>query len=175
MALINIVIDMGSDSYSELDSLQSEKGSLPKVINLLEAINSGVSSGSVVVEANAIQATDTFTLSASGQVEDEVFTINDVTFTFKDSAGGSYSGKNVEISGLIATTAANMAAAVNAATDVELTSVVTASSSSGVATVTSDRGGLSGNAITVSTDATNVTAAAGVAGTAGTSTSLTSG
>ena len=175
MALINIIIDMGSDSYSELDDLQSEKASLVKVINLLQAINSGAESASVTVEANAVQKVSTLTFSASGQVEDETFTLNGVDFTFKDTVSGGYTGTWIDIDSDYETTAENTSDCINNTSNVAVEGILGAAASSGVVTLTATRGGKSGNAITLSESATNVAAAAGASGTAGTSTTLTSG
>ena len=177
MALIKILIDTGSDSYSELDNLQSRKESLPKVINYLKAINSGASSASVTVNKEVVEATSSITVSGTGQVNNETFTVNGETFTFKTSGVSGFTGTFVEPSGtLVATTATNIANAIEGQTlNKKLEGVVGASAAAGVVTVTFDEGGKVGNALDIAESVTDLTSAEGATGTNGTSTTLTSG
>ena len=177
MALIKILIDTGSESYSELDNLQDRKESLPKVINYLKAINSGAESATVTVQKEAVQATSTLTVSGSGVVADETFSVNGETFTFKDLSGAGYTGLWVDINAQTATqTGDNIVSAIeNQTLNKKLEGVLGASNAAGVVTITSDEGGKIGNAIYVSESATDVAAAEGVTGINGTVSSLTTG
>lgn len=177
MALIKILIDTGSDSYSELDNLQDRKESLPKVINYLKSINSGASSATVSLYKESIEATSSITVSGTGQVNDETFTINGETFTFKTSTVSGFTGMWIEPSGTDTTvTATNIANAIEGQTlNKKLEGVVGAAAASSVVTVTFDEGGKVGNALDIAEAVTDLTSADGATGTNGTVSSLTSG
>jgi len=181
MALIKILIDTGSASYSELDNLQSRKESLPKVINYLKAVNSGAESATITVNKVVLEATATLNVGGTGVANNETFDINGETFTFKTSGVTGYTGAWIEPSATdTSVTADNIVSAVNnlvseAVEGVVTAAVTTSAAAASVVTLTFDEGGRVGNAITTSETATDFTVAQGVTGTDGTSTTLTTG
>jgi len=161
MAIVKITLDMGSESYVELENLQTEKERLNEVINLLSAINAGVKSASVTISTAPSVSTSSLVVSASGQVEDETFTINGTTFTLKDDLSGAGStGLWIENSGTVATFCDNIVQGVNAykSSTNKLNGVVVASDGSTSVTFTASEYGTVGNGLTLSESITNVTA-----------------
>lgn len=176
MALIKVLIDTGSGGYSELDGLQSIKEELPKLINYLQAINSGAKSAKVEIDVAGVKKTSSLTISASGQQEDETFTVCGEVFTLKSSLGGAgATGTLVEISNTPATMALNIEKGIelNLSSKLGLAGVVgNVSVASNVVTIEAAEGGRIGNAIAVSEGMTNATAASGATGVDGTSYTL---
>jgi hypothetical protein len=160
MAIVKITLDMGSESYPQLENLQSEKEKINNVIDLLSAINSGMKSASVVVSVDPSVAISALAVSASGQVEDETFTLNGVTFTLKDDLSGAGStGLWIENSGTVATFCGNVVQGVNAyaSSSNKLSGVVTATEDDTSVTFTASEYGTAGNGLTLSGSVTNVT------------------
>jgi hypothetical protein len=176
MALIKVLIDTGSGGYSELDGLQSIKEELPKLINYLQAINSGAKSAKVEIDVNGVKKTSSITISASGQQEDETFTICGEVFTLKNNLGGAgATGFLVLKSDVPATMAANIKAGIdlNKNTALGLAGVVgDVTVASNVVTIQAAEGGRVGNAIVVSEAMTQATAASGATGVDGSSYTL---
>jgi hypothetical protein len=179
MSLIKILIDTGDNSFSELDGLQSRKESLPKIINYLQALNSGAKSAEFVINIEPVQKVSTLTLTGTGQVEDETFTLNGVEFTLKDDLAAGYTGLWVDLDHEDEeVSATNIAACVNGAhaqAQLALNGVVGASSLGAVVTFTAVEGGKVGNAITLTDAATDAESASGASGTNGTSTTISEG
>jgi len=168
MTLYRIDIDTDT-TVSQFDRIEAAKQGINDVMNFLSGVEGGAIDSDVVFKDTPVKATASLTFSASGQVADETFTVNGVTFTAK-AAGAS--GDQFNISGAIATTAANVVSAVNASTSAGVAGVITASSSDGVVTFTSDVPGVHGNGFTLSESLTNCTAVDFASGSEGTSYTL---
>jgi hypothetical protein len=173
MALIKLLIDTGSGGFSELDGLQSLKEEMPKLINYLQAVNSGAKSAELELKVNSLKKTTTMTVSASGQQEDESFVICGEEFTLKDNLGGAgATGMLVEISESVNTMAANIKKGIdlNINSKLGLKGVVGAVSvAANVVTVQAAEGGLVGNGIVITENITNLAVAQGVTGVDGSS------
>lgn len=116
---------------------------------------------SATAYVGAVAATATMT-STGAAVNDETCVICGVTFTAKTSGA---TGNQFNLSGTVATQATNIAAAVNASTD--LTGVCTATSALGVVTFTAAVPGKIGNGLTLTESLTNVTISSFTSGAVG--------
>jgi hypothetical protein len=177
MALIKILIDTGSDSYSELDNLGNGKEYLPKVINYLEAINSGAKSAVVEVDLGSQKAVTSLTVEASGQQEDETFVVQGVTFTLKDDLGGAgHTGLLVEIDVLPEIMAQNIKDGIQSnLSNFALEGIVGVDVNGNVVSITADEGGKIGNAIVVTESVTQLSKAVGATGLDGTKYAISNG
>jgi len=168
MTLYRIDIDTDT-TVSQFDRIEAAKQGITDVINFLSGVEGGAIDSDVIFKDTPVKATATLTFSASGQVADETFTVNGVTFTAKDSGA---SGDQFNISGSVTTTAANVVTAVNASSSAGVDGCITASSDAGVVTFTADVAGVHGNGFTLSEALTNCTAVDFASGSDGTSYTL---
>jgi phage tail sheath gpL-like len=99
----------------------------------------------------AVKGTATIT-STGAASNDETHTVCGVTFTAKTSGA---TGNQWNLSAVVATQAANIAAAINASSD--LSGIVTATSAAGVVTVTAVAAGAIGNGLEMTESLSNVT------------------
>lgn len=177
MALIKILIDTGSGGYSELDNLGNSKEYLPKVINYLEAINSGAKSAVVEVDVGSQKAVTSLTVTASGQQNDETFVVQGVTFTLKSDLGGAgHTGVWVEIDNLPQVMATNIKDGIEANLEnFALKGIVGVSSSGAVVNISAVEGGKEGNAIVVTESVTQLSKAVGATGLDGTKYAISNG
>lgn len=104
--------------------------------------------GATEASVNGTQASSTVTISGADG--------GNYTVTINGVSTGNVAGTN----GDDTATATSITAAINALTDAAVRGVVTASSSSGVVTITAVKGGLSGNQITLACTGTGATAGA---------------
>ncbi len=114
-------------------------------------VSDGAKNTSTVYSDTLVVATATMTSTGSATAA-ETFILANVTFTARASGA---TGNEFNVSGTVATQAANIAAAINASTD--LAGIVTATSALGVVTITSVIPGFIGNSIQFSESLTNVT------------------
>jgi hypothetical protein len=131
--------------------------------NYFKALAGGVRSASVVVLAGSVKATGLVTFTGA-PVANETVTIANVVFTAKASGA---TGNQFNIGGSITLTAAALAAAVNASSN--LAGIVTATSAVGVVTLTAVAPGVIGNGLALSETLTNSTVTAFASGSDGTS------
>lgn len=136
-------------SIIELD--QGGPCALQSYDNYFSGINGGMYRALLDVYVGAVQASATMT-STGAATATETFTLLNVVFTARASGA---TGNEFNVSGTVATQAANIAAAINASTD--LAGKVTATSLLGVVTITSVLPGLLGNGLQFSEALTNVT------------------
>lgn len=146
-------------------------GQLPALNNLVDYLG-GVAGGnymaSLACKVGAVQAYGTLTVATGGSTAAQTCTICNVTFTARASGA---TGNEFNVSATAATQATNMAAAINASSN--LTGKVTATASLGVVTITSVVPGLMGNGLQLSAgNLGNVTAGAFANGTDGTAYTL---
>lgn len=124
------------------------------MIDLLNFLKGGMSGarGNLTVNAyvGGTKATGTLTFTGAPTAT-ETFVIAGVTFTARASGA---TGNEFNIGGTVTATAANVAAAVNASSDV---TDITATSALGVVTFTVDMPGTIGNMIDLSDSLTNAT------------------
>lgn len=143
-------------------------GQLVAMNNFIDYL-SGVAGGSIngaslAFKVGAVQASGTLTVAAGGSTNNQTCSICNITLTAKTS---STANNEFTISATAATQAANMAAAINASTD--LAGKVTATSALGVVTITAVVPGLIGNGIQMSAGTlSNVTLGAFASGDDGT-------
>lgn len=143
-------------------------GGLPAANNFVDyltgIIGGSLQGASLAFKVGAVQAAGTLTVATGGSANNETCSICNVTFTAKTSGA---TGNQFNISATAATQATNMAAAINASSD--LTGKVTASASEGVVTITAVVPGLIGNGLQLSAGTlANVTLGAFANGTDGT-------
>lgn len=140
-------------------------GQLPALNNLVDYLG-GVSGGNYAAKLNvqvgAVKASATIT-STGAATAAETFTLCNVVFT---AVASGATGNQFNVSGTVATQAANIAAAINASSD--LSGLVTATSALGVVTITAVVPGTVGNGLQLSESLTNVTATAFASGADGT-------
>lgn len=123
------------------------------------------------VQTGAMQATATLTSTGTAS-NNETASIANQTLTAKTSGAVPANGE-FNISGTVATQAANIALAINSLP--ALAGIVTATSSLGVTTITAVVPGVGGNGIQASESLTNVTLAAFSGGSNGTSVNIAKG
>lgn len=123
----------------------------------------GQYSAKLTFYTGAVKAYGLLTSTGSAS-NNETCVICGVTFTAKTSGA---TGNEFNISGTVATQAANIAAAINASSN--LSGIVTATSSLGVVTITAVVPGVMGNGLGLSESLTNVSATAFANGSNGTS------
>lgn len=119
-----------------------------KLIKYFRGLMGGAKSASVYIGETAVQASGTITLSS--HVATDTVTVNGVTFTCVASGA---TGNQYNVGGTDALTADALAAAINASVTALVSGYVTATSASGVVTVTAVQPGLSGNMFTLAISA----------------------
>jgi hypothetical protein len=122
--------------------------SIERVASLFSDVAGGVHSGYLSLATTAVQATGTITLSSF--VATNTITVAGVTFT---GVASGATGNQFNIGASDTATAANAVAAINASTTSGLNSMVIASSSGAVITITSLVPGYIGNMITLAISA----------------------
>ncbi len=132
--------------------------------NYLHAVAGGIKSARFLTKYDAVNASATITFSGA-PTADETVSIANITFTVK--ASGATGNQFNSGGATVATSASNLAAAINASAD--LTGKVTASAALGVVTITAVVPGLMGNGLQISESMSNTTATAFANGTDGTS------
>jgi hypothetical protein len=159
-----IQTDQTADSFRSVCNLAPLK--LPALNNFLDYI-SGVCGGNYSAKftfyTGAVQATGLIT-STGAATAGETMVVAGVTFTARASGA---TGNEYNLSATVGTQAANMAAAINASTN--LAGIVTATSALGVVTLTAVVPGVMGNGLSLSDATTNVAVTAFASGTNGTS------
>jgi hypothetical protein len=157
MALVNLLMNLTDSSatflsYSPLgNTLAGDKQtSINNFINYLKRIRDGQSYGSLLFQSGAVQAQATLT-STGIATATETFTLQGVVFTAR--AGGA-AGNEFNVSAVVATQATNIAAAINASTDVNPYFIAT--SLAGVVTIKVIQPGVLGNIYTLTETLTNV-------------------
>lgn len=157
MALQLLTISSG-ESKAEIESfINLEQGSdaaLQSYANYFPSILGGIQRATIYAKVGAIQAAATLT-STGAAVAAETFTLANVVFTARASGA---TGNEFNVSGTVGTQAANIAAAINASSD--LTGIVTATSALGVTTITAVVPGVMTNGLQISEGLTNVALAA---------------
>ena len=168
-SLQRIVITSGgtkADFQSECDLSPGQLPALQNLENYIGGLSGGNHKASLAVKVGAIQASGLIT-STGAATATEIFTLCNVVFTARASGA---TGNEFNLSATVATQATNIAAAINASSD--LTGIVTATSALGVVTVTSVVPGLLGNGFQLSEGLTNATITAFSGGTDGTAHTL---
>lgn len=157
MAYVNVVMNLTDStatfqSYCRLgNTLAGDKQtSINQFIGYLGRLREGVSYGSLLFQQGAVQAQATLT-STGAATATEVFVLQGVTFTARASGA---TGNEFNVSATVATQAANIAAAINASTDVNPYFIAT--SSAGVVTIKAIQPGVGGNIYTLTETLTNV-------------------
>lgn len=141
-------------SKTQLESIINKgdaKCCLQDFINFLQGVRGGVYRVIGGFAFGAVQATANLTVSSTGSSAAETCSICNVTLTAR--ASGAVANE-FNVSTDPATQAANMAAAINASTD--LLNKVTATSALGVVTISAAVPGLAGNGLQISEALTNV-------------------
>ncbi len=139
-------LPMNTDARRSFDGLSS----------YMAAIAGGVYQGAMVETTGAVQATATMT-STGTATDSETASVANQTLTAKTTGADPTMGE-FNISGTVATQAANIAHAINSVA--ALVGVVTATSALGVVTITAVAPGTVGNGLQISEALTNVTATA---------------
>lgn len=139
----------------ELDS-NATSYSGQALVKLMGDMIDGAQLSYTKVSTGSVQAFATLTSTGTAS-NNETALVANVTLTAKTSGAIPANGE-FNISGVVATQAANIALAINSVP--ALSGIVTATSALGVTTITAIQPGLSGNGLQVSESLTNVTAAA---------------
>lgn len=150
---------------SIINLAQGDNHAARALAEYLKGVAGGVNRSEIVVNLGAVQASGSVTFTGAPS-NDETLSIANVTFTAKTSGA---SGNEFNIDGTN-NTAANLAAAINASSD--LSKIVSASAASGVVTLTAHVPGKAGNAIELSESLSNATVTAFTNGAEGTETVL---
>jgi phage tail sheath gpL-like len=157
MSLVRLVIDSegSTDSFKSVCNLAP--GSLDAANNFVNylagLIGGSLQGSSLAFQVGAVQATGSIVQSSTGAANNQTLTICGVTFTAKTSGA---SGNEWNRNNTVATSAANLAAAINASED--LTGIVTATADSGTVTLTAVVPGLIGNGlVAANVDCANTT------------------
>lgn len=157
MSLQRIVIDtdLSVDQFkSQCDLAPGQLPALQNLSNYLEALSGGNQMANLSIKVGAVQATGSIT-STGAATAAQTMKIANQTLTAKASGAVPADGE-FDVSGTVATQAANIALAINSMP--ELVGIVTASASLGVVTVTAVVPGLIGNGIElVDVDLANIT------------------
>jgi hypothetical protein len=122
-----------------------------KLVDYMKSIASGMLSSKVVAGVNPAKASGTF--EGNTVIATDAIAINGTTFTAVSSGA---TGNQFNIGGDDAETMANLAAAINASTDVN--ELVEATAEDEVVTITAKYPGILGNAITISSADATITA-----------------
>lgn len=155
-----------ADFQSICDLSPGQLPALQNLENFIGGLSGGNYSASLEVKVGSIQASGLIT-STGAATATEIFTLCNVVFTAR--ASGAV-GNEFNLSATVATQATNIAAAINASSN--LTGIVTASSALGVVTVVSVVPGLIGNGLQLSEGLSNATITAFSGGTDGTAHTL---
>lgn len=157
-----------NDFKSVCNLAPGQLDALNNFIDYLGGVAGGNNMASLAFKVGSVQAAGTLTVATGGSANNETCSICNITFTAKTSGA---TGNQFNISATAATQASNMAAAINASSD--LAGKVTASALAGVVTITSVVPGLLGNGLQLSAGTlANVTLGAFANGSDGTSYSL---
>lgn len=155
---LNIIIN-SPDSDDKINSFVNPRSGLAKqnlngIENYALALEGGAynfTDGLIVIAGKA-SATVTFTGAPTAA---QTVTINGVVFTARASGA---TGNEFNIGGNVTATALNLATAINASTTDGISGAVTASSSSGVVTITAITPGKAGLGYTIAETLSNATA-----------------
>lgn len=163
--LINVYIDTDK-VISELDHMNADAAGIACVENVLAGCAGGVIDADFIVMDKPVHAVGSLSLTGTGTVADETFTICGVVFTAKASgATGPQFDIDVVDSDITAT---NMAAAVTASIDSSLVGVIDCTASGSVVSFTATYPGLMGNGLKLVEAMTDCTLSAIAGGTNGT-------
>jgi len=162
MALTRISLDL-VESAEHLNARvrptsQDPRKAIRRLSDYLRGLAGGLSRGTLTLNVGAAKATGTLTFTDQ-PIEDESFTIGNVTFTAKDS-GATGNQWNITAGGTAAADAAGNAASVAALINAHasLSKFLTATAALGVVTVTCDVPGDIGHALQfAAVDLTNAT------------------
>ncbi len=143
----------GHDLASIIELTKGADVAMPQILNYLQGLPS-VYGAILVASTNAVQAAGLVTFTGAPTAAETV-TIANVVFTARASGA---TGNEFNIGGSITLTAAALAAAINASTN--LAGIVTATSNVGVVTITSVLSGKGGNGLALSESMSNTTVTA---------------
>lgn len=165
MSLVTLLLSVGDSAVTTTDLFEINAAltqfSLPNIGKYIDDISGGEVSAYVSVYSGPIQAYGLVTFTGAPS-NGETLSILNTTFTAETSGA---TGNQFNIGGTVTASAVNLAAAINASTD--LTGKVTATSALGVVTITSVIPGLVGNGLQLSESLSNATATAFAHGTDG--------
>lgn len=167
-SLSTIVLTAGDMSAAALQSVinfGAKKEGAVQLAAFIESMAGGIHVGTLDCRVGAVQATGTLTVSSTGPANNETAVVAGTTITAKTS-GAVIANGEFNISATPSVCAANIAATINAVAS--LIGVVTATSNSGVVTITSSVPGLLGNGLILTEAMANVAAVAFSGGTNGT-------
>jgi len=165
---VNLVITSNTSALDFISQCNLKPLGQPAIQNFANYI-AGVLGGneagaSFRFDVGAISAVGSITQTSTGAANGETLTVAGVTFTARTSGA---TGNEWNRSNTVATSATNLAAAINASEDTN--HIVSASASGGVVTVTVIQPGEIGNSVLITESCSNttcVTPAGGVDGTA---------
>lgn len=153
MSITNIVINSTDSVAMILDQLNPQpnadsSNSLDRLARYIDGLaNSAFYYTTVVEGIGAVQATATYTVSSTGPTNGQVGTLVNQNLTAKTSGAVPANGEfNINASPTIVAT--GIALAINST--VAISALVTATSSSGVVTITAKHAGATGNGLQIS-------------------------
>lgn len=166
MSQLNLAISTRRDDAT-LKAMLETPGTSPKhetaqrLLNFLSSVVTGSELGpsgaaptvAISIEGQAVAASGTITQTSTGAANGQTLTVAGVTFTARTSGA---TGNEWNRSNTVATSATNLAAAINASSS--LTGIATAAAAAGVVTVSAAQKGLMGNALVMANvDCSNTT------------------
>lgn len=165
-SFVKILMSVPDSSTTMKNILQLNTSANQVDVNNLDKLIGDMVDGSqrsyTKVSTGAIQAAGSITFTGA-PVAAETLSIANVTFTARASGA---TGNEFNIGGTVTITATNLAAAVNASSD--LSGLVSATSLAGVVTLTAVQPGKTGNGLQLSESMTNTTSSAFASGSDGT-------
>lgn len=163
---IEIDHDESATMFSDVVDLSEARKGAIGLSNYIKGASGGIYRANIQANVGAVKATGLVTFTGAPTADDTV-DIAGVTFTAKASGAA---GNEFNIGGSVTITAANLAAAINASTD--LASLVTATSAVGVVTLTAYVAGKIGNGLELVDALANATVTAFAGGLDGTENTL---
>ena len=173
MSLQRMVLDLPQFTQTDIERalrIQSNKAllSIRSLSDFLRGIAGGARRAVVEICTGAVQSAASLTLTGAPTAT-ETFVLCGRTFTAR--ASGAVVNE-FNIGGDVTTTAANIAAAINASDDPRVTGSVVATSLAGVVTITAKVPGTLGNGLVLTESLSNATRVDFAGGTEGTSTTF---
>jgi len=156
-----------ADFQSKVNLSPGGLDALQQISQFFDGIPAGALRPLVGCAIGAVQAVGSFTQTSTGAANGETLTVAGVTFTARTSGavGNEWNRNNT-----VATSATNLAAAINASTATNI--YCSAVAAAGVVTITVTQPGVLGNLLALTESCSNTTTVTCAGGTEGTATSL---
>ncbi len=170
---VNLVITSNGTALDFISQCNLKPLGLPALNNFIDYLGglaggNSISAPTLVFDVGAVSAVGSITQTTTGAANGETLTVAGVTFTARTSGA---TGNEWNRNNTVATSATNLAAAINASTDTN--QIVVASASAGVVTVTVIEPGAEGNSVLIEESCSNTSRISPTGGADGTSYTVT--